>query len=415
MKSSKFSGQNVSAVKAQNVKAILMHLLHKEPVYRVDLARDISVSTTTVTKLIDELIDQGIVQEGVVEVEGERPVGRPKSALFLNKNAYYAIAVHIGGSRYRIGIVNLRDEIISFYKTEYDFSQPCEELLEEICDQLNKMINESGIERNKIIGIGIGVPGIVDAAEGVIGYSKNHGWKDVQVKDFFTSKFDCQIAVENNVRAMALGEALFGDGRTVDNLLFIYGSRGVGAGIVVDRKILRGISQGAGEIGHTYLICNDGSKSISESSSTLEDLISVSALINESKAIIDQNPQCEFSNKLYSLDGNELVEAVFELAKEGDPNAKKIIEKISRFLGIAILNAINFINPELILLGGLYAEYENLFIPRVREMADNLTFANIGRKVDIRATEFGWRAGLFGAGALALSQFFYLPPENIEG
>jgi predicted NBD/HSP70 family sugar kinase len=414
MNSPKYLGQNVSGVKARNIKAILMNLLFREPVYRVDLARDISVSTTTVTKLIDELIEQGIVRVGENEENGGRRVGRPKSALYLKKDACFAVSIHIGGRKYRIGIVNLRNEIIHSDLGSYEFSIPWKELLDEIYQKLVMLLEESRVDRQKIIGIGIGVPGLVDFSTGVIGYSKNHGWHDVPVKKYFSEKFDLPIVVENNVRAMALGEALFGFGRGVDNLMFLYGSRGVGAGLVVDRDIYRGRGQGAGEIGHTYINQSNDFDNIDECCSTLEELVSLSGILSRSRKLALQEPDSEFSQEIKNLDEDEMFKTVFQLAAEGNSQASALVKKTSQYLGLAIVNAINFINPELILFGGIYADQTDLILPTIRDMVDKLSFANIGEKVEIRATKFGQEAGLVGAGALALARFFYLPPDDFD-
>lgn len=414
MNSPKYLGQNVSGVKARNIKAILMNLLFREPVYRVDLARDISVSTTTVTKLIDELIEQGIVRVGENEEKGGRRVGRPKSALYLKKDACFAVSIHIGGRKYRIGIVNLRNEIIHSDLGSYEFSTPWKKLLDEIYQKLVMLLEESRVDRQKIIGIGIGVPGLVDFNTGVIGFSKNHGWRDVPVKKYFIEKFDLPIVVENNVRAMALGEALFGFGRGVDNLMFLYGSRGVGAGLVVDRDIYRGRGQGAGEIGHTYINHNNDFDNIADCCSTLEDLVSLTGILERSKIVAAEDPDSNFAHKIKNLGEDEMFKVVFQLAAEGNSHACALVKKTSQYLGLAIVNAINFINPELILFGGIYADQTDLILPTIRDMVDKLSFANIGKNVEIRATNFGQEAGLVGAGALALARFFYLPPDDFD-
>lgn len=408
----KYLGQNVSAVKSQNVKAILMSLLYNEPIFRVDLAKEISVSTTTVSKLIDELIRQGFVYEGPVKDQRQRSVGRPKSAVFLNRDACFAVGIHIGGRRYRIGIVNLLNEDLAYYKGTYDYKNSWEVIFPQIAEDTRKIIAESGVDKEQIIGVGIGVPGLVDFEKGSIGYSKNHNWRNVPVKDYFEEQLNLPVVVENNVRAMALGEALFGEGRSVDNLLFIYGSRGVGAGLVVDRKIFRGISQGAGEIGHMYIIHEDGAPGDRCQGKTLEELISIPAICAEVDRLIEENPHSQFSEILSTAEDNETPDALYNLVKQNNPQAVDLMGEISRYLGLAIVNAINFINPELILLGGIFSEYSEFLLPSIRGMANDLTFANIGKRVDIRPTNFGWRSGLYGASALALAHFFYLPPDH---
>jgi len=112
MVSARYPGRNVSDVKTHNIRAILLNLLYNEPAYRVKLASDIAVSTTTVAKLVDELISQGLIEERPEDINDHRSVGRPRNALYLVRDARHAIGVHIGGGIYRVAVVNLRNEIL---------------------------------------------------------------------------------------------------------------------------------------------------------------------------------------------------------------------------------------------------------------------------------------------------------------
>ena len=411
MASPRFSGQNVSAVKTRNIRAILMNLLYNEPGYRVKLAKDISVSTTTVTKLVEELIEQGIVEERLDEVDGPRSVGRPQNAIYLLRDARQAIGVHIGGGIYRISIVNLRNEILFHRMGDYEIKDPAEVVLNMIAQKVDQLLEECQICRDHIIGIGIGAPGLVNFKTGVIGYAKNQGWRNVQVGSLFSSRLNMPVIVENNVRAMALGEALFGSGRDVNTLLFLYGRLGVAAGIVVDGHIYRGINLGAGEIGHTIIIQPEARDGKSGEYHTLEEMVSAPTLIAQAQMAALHNPEGILGLTMQDAIDNEAVERIFEAARQSDPQAAQIVEQSARYLGLAMVNAINFINPELILLGGMFAQGEDLYLPVIREMVAQFSFAGMGDRVEICSTGFGWQAGLLGASALALANFFYLPPE----
>jgi predicted NBD/HSP70 family sugar kinase len=414
MVSARYPGRNVSAVKSHNIRAILLNLLYNEPAYRVKLAREIAVSTTTVAKLVDELISQGLIEERAEDINGRRSVGRPQNALYLVRDARNAIGIHIGGGIFRVAVVNLRNEIIQHKFGYFDLMTPAEEVFTKIVESVNQVIDECGVCRERIVGVGVGAPGLVNLETGMIGFAKNLGWRDVPLCDWFTQKLDMPIIIENNVRAMALGEAVFGAGRDVSSLLFVYGRLGVAAGIVADHQIYRGSSLGAGEIGHNYIIQENGAGDQLGERVTLENLVSAPALVRQAKVLCEQHPESILSEQLNNSDTTRIIDKIFAAARQGDVHAQALVEKSARYLGLSLVNAINFINPELILLGGMFAQEKDFYLPILREMADEYSFAALGKQVGIQETSFGWRAGLLGASTLALTHFFYLPPEDIR-
>ena len=414
MVSARYPGKNVSSVKAHNIQAILMNLLYNEPAYRVQLAREIAVSTTTVTKLVDELISQGIVEERTDEIEGRRSVGRSQNALYLVRDALHAVGIHIGGGIYRIAVVNLRNEI-EFHKIGYfEIISSIEEVVDHIARDTNQLLDECGICRESLLGVGVGAPGLVDYQTGMIGYAKNQGWRNAPVGEMLSGRLNLPVIVENNVRAMALGEAFFGAGRDVDSLLFMYGRLGVAAGIVVDRKIYRGINLGAGEIGHTFILHEENEDGSLGTYNTLENLVSAPALLRKAREYAEAYPESQLAG-LVDLDNDQdALVYLFTVMKQGDPYAKRMIEKSAEYLGVSIVNAVNFLNPDLILLGGVFSQEKEIYLPIVQKMVKELSFAGLGEKVKIRSTNFGWKAGVLGASCLALANFFYLPSNEIS-
>lgn len=410
----RYPGRNVSAVKSHNIRAILLNLLYNEPAYRVKLARDIAVSTTTVAKLVDELMSQGLIEEQVEDNEGRRSVGRPQNALYLVRDSRHAIGVHIGGGIYRAAVVNLRNEILHHKYGYFELTAPAADVVPNIIQTVDELVNECGVCRESLIGIGVGAPGLVNYQNGVVGFAKNLGWKNVPLRDWIKQELNMPVIVENNVRAMALGEAFFGDCRDANSLLFVYGRLGVAAGIVVDHQIYHGISLGAGEIGHNFIIQMPGSGLEPGACETLENLVSAPALLRQAKTISANYPEGILAGYLKEHKDTEAVDKIFAAVRRGDPQAKALVEASAQYLALALVNAINFINPELILLGGMFAQEKDIYLPILREMTKELSFASLGKNVAIQETSFGWRAGLLGASALALTHFFYTSPEDIR-
>lgn len=409
-----FLGSNISVVKAHNLRAILLSLLDEGSLSRVGLAKKTGLSTTTVTNLIAELLTQGIVVEEGEEVSnGPRRVGRPRTALRLVNSARYAVGVHIGVGRYRVAVTDLNACIQSERSEPFDLETPAEKVLDSIAQTVSDTIQTSGINRDRLIGLGVGASGLVNFHTGVNVLAPNLGWRDVPIGEYMDARLGMPVVVDNNVRTMALGEAFFGAGKGVNSLAFVYGRVGLGAGFVVGGQVFRGSSAGAGEIGHSVLIANGGEACRCGNTGCLETLVSEPGLVAEALELAQRQPHSPLATEL-ALSGNQLsIEQLFRLAREGNAPLRELISRRAYYLGMALANLVNILNPELIILGGMFAQGYDLMQPSVEETMRRMAFAGLGDKVRVRVTSFGHQAGTIGASALALTTFFYQQPEEI--
>lgn len=406
-------GSNTNLIKLHNMRAVLLSLLHHEPAYRVEIAKGTALSTTTITNLVDELIEMGLVAEqGVEEFSGRRRVGRPRSALFLVKEARYAIGVQIGVETYRIAAANLKAEILSNHSYSFSRTTPPVVIFKDITQKIEDLILENQLDRQRIIGVGVGAAGLVNYQTGVNLLSYNLGWENVPIREWLSEGLKFPVVVDNNVKAMALGEAFFGEGQQVSSLAFVYGRAGVGSGIVIGNRLLRGADLGAGEIGHMILMADEGKKCRCGQNGCLETLVSESALLEQAKLAALAHPTGVLASALESTEGWP-SDRLFAAARLGDPHAVEIVQRAGHYLGIALANLVNLLNPQMIVLGGLFAQGKDLILPVTRETLKTSAFAGLGEKVDLRTTSFGWRAGIVGAAGLALTNLFYLNPEQI--
>ncbi len=403
-----YLGSNINLVKAHNMQAILLSLLHESELSRVELAKRTFLSTTTITNLISELITDGIVYENSNPIDhSPRQVGRPRTALCLIPDARYALGVHIGIGLFRVALVNLFDEILFSEIGNFDLSNPAGDVLDQMADLVEEMITKNQVDRQKILGLGIGASGLVNYQAGINVLAPNLGWKNVPIQRIFEEKLLMPVVVDNNVRAMALGEALFGCGQNVESLVFVYGRTGVGAGFIIGGQVYRGSSTGAGEIGHVTILTENGDLCRCGKKGCLETLVSEPVIIRRARQIAHEYPNSLLA-VLLEQPGDELpLERIFRAARLEDPYANEIINQISGYLGIILANVVNLLNPELILLGGMFAQGHDLFIPAVTRTMREMAFAGMADNVRVKPTSFGWKAGVIGASALALSRFLY--------
>jgi glucokinase-like ROK family protein len=407
-------GSNINLVKSHNTRAVLLSLLQEGPISRVELAEKHSLSNTTITNITSDLLDQGIVIEERVEIpQQRRRVGRPRRMLQLIPAARYAIGVHIGVGLFRVAITNLFAEIIYNEIAAFDLTTPPEEVIAEIVKLIESTIEKSAIERERVIGVGVGASGLVNFEEGINVLAPRLGWENVPIQHLMETQLDLPVCVDNNVRTMALAEAIFGDGQGVGVLAFVYGRIGVGAGIVVNGQVFRGGAAGAGEIGHTIIIPQGGETCTCGNTGCLETLLSEPVWIRHAEKIAASHPDSTLAATLKQSDEPSPIERVFSAAADGDEQAKKFIEDRSRYLGIALANLVNVLNPEMIIVGGMFAQGSDLILPVAEAKMKEAAFAGLGEKVKLQTTSFGWRAGVIGAASLALTTFFYQYAEGI--
>ena len=412
-----FTGSNSSTVKSHNMRAILLALLKHDYLSRVHLAKLTGLSTTTITNLITELLALGIVLEEGTDILERRPgAGRPRKALRLVPEARYAIGVHIGVGKVRVAVTNLRAQIVGYDTFSHPLDKPAEIVLNDIAETIRQVVEQSNINMKDIIGIGIGASGLVDPTRGVNVLAPNLKWQDVPIQAWLSRHLGQQVTVENNIRAMALGEALFGAARDVRVSAFVSARVGVGAGFVVDGQLYRGSGAGAGEIGHATIIPDGGEVCRCGNRGCLETLVSEPVILKLAQRLCRQ-PSNANSAQLGLSKADLTIEDIFAAARAGDEATLNMLQERARYMGIALANLVNTLNPELILLGGVFAQGHDLLLPMVEATIRERAFANLGEPVCIKPTSFGKNAGVIGGAALALTSFFYqnngvYPPQT---
>lgn len=401
------AGSNIVRVKSHNMRAILLALLHHQHVSRVDLARLTGLSTTTITNLIAELLEQGIVVEEGPELLERRPgAGRPRLALRLVPEARYAVGIHVGVGKIRVAITDLRAHILCHYAFDHPLEESPKTVLTKAATLVKRALAEREIPPQDVIGVGVGASGLVDPESGINLMAPNLGWRNVPIQTWLAEELNLPVCVENNVRAMALGEALFGPTQNVRVLAFVYARIGVGAGFVVDGRLFRGSGAGAGEIGHTMIIPDNGELCRCGNTGCLETLVSEPAIMRLAGRLAEQSPDGLLARQFQET-AMPSLEQVFVAARTGDQPTRRMLEERGRYMGIALANLVNVLNPELILLGGVFAQGQDLLLPTVEATMRQRAFGNLGQQVQLQPTHFGQQAGMIGSAALALTTFFY--------
>jgi glucokinase len=236
----------------------------------------------------------------------------------------------------------------------------------------------------------------------------NMRWQNVPLREYLEKQLNLPVVVDNNVRAMALYEALFGTARHVRALAFVYARIGLGAGLVVNRQLYHGAGAGAGEIGHTTVILDGGEQCRCGNHGCLETVFSEPVLLREADRIRAAHPNGILAEQ-YAAAENPGIEQVFLAAQAGDTEVQAMLHERVRYVGFSLANLVNIFNPEMILLGGIFSKEHGTLLPTIQEMVRQHTFGKLGEHVDIRTTTRGRAIGMEGAASLALDGLFYRP------
>jgi predicted NBD/HSP70 family sugar kinase len=393
-------GRNATTTKMHNRRTLLLSLLRNQPISRVRLARATTLSTTTVTNLVTELLEQQVVQEvGPDQAALRKGAGRPPVGLQIIPDSRYAFGVHIGVRSIRVGLCNLAATLLDSISWPLIDGESAEQALLPISKAVTQLLQRNGLAQHTddVVGLGVGASGLVENRTGVGRLAPNLGWVDVPFRDLIGRQVDLPVAVDNNVRCMALAESRYGAGRNVRAQAYIYARIGVGAGLVVDGQIYRGAGYGAGEIGHWTMLPHGGEKCRCGNSGCLETLISESSIVKCAAGRADAFPD---------LQGTE-IEMIFAWARDGDQGLRALLHDRAFYVGIALANLVNVLNPEMILLGGLLADGFDLFQPTIERTMREHAFADLGRKVRLLPASFSAHGGEIGAAVLAMDEFFF--------
>ena len=399
-------GTSGSNIKSHNMRVILLALLRYKTVSRVRLAHLTGLSTTTITNLVTELMARGLITEKGIRRQGS--VGRPRTALSLAPDARYAVGVHVGVGSVRVTLTNLLARPLAILKLEHPLECAAQEVLIETLRLVHEIINANAIPPTDVVGVGIGASGLVDIKTGVNVMAPNLGWRNIPLRAWFSERLDFPIHVDNNVRAMALAEAMFGPEPRGHVLAFVYARIGVGAGFVLGDQLYSGSGAGAGEIGHMTLLvenereveCRCGNYGC------LETLFSEPVIVRAAQALAEAAPEEMLAQSLASGNGSAL-DCVFAAAERGDAATQAMLAERAGYMGIALANLVNILNPDRIVLGGMFVQGRSWLLPATEATMRRRAFANLGARVQIETTSFGRDVGPIGAAALALNQFFY--------
>ncbi|HHF98015.1 MAG TPA: ROK family transcriptional regulator [Candidatus Aerophobetes bacterium] len=397
------TGRKPQTIKRMN-KALILRTINKEgAISRAELSRKTSLSMPTIMKIVDELKEEGlIIEAGVAPSIG----GRPPKVIKLNPKGAYAIGVKILPNELRVVVANLRNNFVARRVETISPFSGYRKILAQLKDAIREVTYRSRVNFRQILGIGIGVPGIVNSSSnGKVIFAPNlRGWENVSLASDIEKEFDVPVFIENEARVSALAEKWYGIARGVENFVCIDVAVGIGAGIVIDGELYRGHGNLAGEIGHLVVVkngpvCNCGKRGC------LETVASNTAIIN----MVRNNPTSTIMRLCKESENSITMKEIIKAVKVGDKECEKYIKRAAVYLGRAIGYLINIIDPEMIIINGEITLAGDVFFDPLKREIDKSAFRAGKILPKIVTSGLGEDVGLIGASSLVIRNIFKGP------
>jgi glucokinase len=312
------------------------------------------------------------------------------------------VGVDMGGTKILSAVIDAEGNILGTAKVPTKAEEGTSVVIDRIANCIQKAIDESGVASDSIQAVGIGAPGPLDPATGVVIFAPNLGWRDVPLKAELETRVGIPTFVDNDVNVGTLGEHVFGAGKDVQNVVGIFVGTGIGGGIILQGELFHGASKTAGEIGH-IIVKADGPRCGCGTRGCLEALASRTAMAKQFQRAILKKGKKSVISKLTNGDLGAIRSGVLAKAiRLNDKVTLKIIKKVTKYLGIGIGSIVNFLNPEMIVLGGGVVEaLDDTFLDNIRSAAEKYALPNTLNGVQIVRAKLGDNAGILGAAALA--------------
>jgi N-acetylglucosamine repressor len=384
---------NRALIRSINRSTLLNTIKTQGEVSRAALALQTGLSPATVSAITGQLIAEGLVFE---KATGDSTGGRPPIILAVNPRGGFVIGIklmegHAVGALTDLNATILAKDSIELADIQVDTS------VDTLIKLVNRLVARSGIRKNQLMGLGIGLAGVVDFARGIVIRNPFFGWRNIPLRDLLEKRMRVPVYLDNDVNTLTLSEKWLNQGQPEENFIVITVGRGIGMGIVINGQLYRGKGGGAGELGHILVdpngpLCDCGRRGC------LESLINDKALVAEARRQVSQD----------ITDLDDLIHR----AKAGNAGAAEVLSRAGVLLGRQIANLVNVLDPKLIIISGEGIRMDEVFFSAVRSSFRDCVMTDLAEDAEIRINSWGDDIWALGAASLVIEEIFRSPIQK---
>lgn len=383
--------------KQRNRDIVLRMIFEHDPISRAEIGRYTKLTRATVSDMVANLIDQGLVKEVGY---GTSTGGKAPILLSLNSDSRFLIGLNLAQDKFIGSVVNLRGEIKETVEFPVDGSDG-KQALQLVYQILDRLVKKTW---KPIVGIGIGTPGLVNTREGIVVDAVNLDWQNLPLAHLLESHYNLPVSVLNDSQATAIGEYVYGAPQQYDsNLIVVNVKHGIGAGILISGRLFQGDGGGAGEIGHVVVlengpICRCGKHGC------LETIASARAVVQRANSMLSEYPQSLIAknSQLITLD---TIDTAF---KDKDPLAQLVVLDAAHYLGTSLANLIGVLNIHKIILTGDMVRFGKTWLNAVKAAMLDAALTRMAAETEVEIGKLEFRGCILGASAYMLLENYAL-------
>jgi N-acetylglucosamine repressor len=393
--------------RAHNSRLVLRMIYERGEISRADIARETRLTRTTVSDVVSDLMDQGLVEDVGY---GPSAGGKPPILLSVVADSHHLIGLDLASAEFRGAVVNLRGQVRQQINVPLH-NRDGEAALALVYDIVQHLIAATD---SPLLGIGIGSPGLMDATNGIVRRSVNLGWRNLPLRDLLEERYGLPVYVANDSQVAALAEYIFGNGPSVENLVVVKVGQGIGAGIVLNGQIFHGETLGAGEIGHVAVIENGGPCRCGNVG-CLETLASARAILCQARSLALDNPDSRL-NQFAASPEEITLETICQAMEAGDQQVQQMICRVGQYLGIAAANIVGLLSARRIVIAGSVACLGQILLDAVRQEMIKRSLPILAGEAQVDLSSMGPEIVILGASAMVLNRklgLFSLPDATM--
>lgn len=385
--------------KYQQKKKILNLLYKHETLSGPLISKRIGVSLPTAISLLNELLELKYIE---ARGAGESSGGRKPTLFGLSNNSIYVVACEVERYKAKLIIYNSHNQPVTPL-VKFETSIDDNHLVDKIYQHAQQLIIENKIDEDRILGIGITMPGLIDEANGINFTIKNKSHRNIRER--LEKKFEKLVYVNNDARMQAYGEYIFGAARGHKNAIVVTWSWGVGLGVIIDGKLYNGSTGFAGELSHIQLV-EDGNLCICGKRGCLETVTSAYVLVREAIKGINENRVSQLTEQFKGKTNELKPEDVILAARAGDEFSIHLLHQVGLALGKGLSITLQLLNPDIIVLGGPVSMANQFVLTSIQQSLNKYCLEQIYANTRIVISEIWEQSGLLGVTAMMYQKIF---------